>query len=288
MSKEVHAKTGEAKETLRDTRRVITTRKFRLGSAPYLIARPLVYGLEASSTVEIVRAAPADLRRLLISGEVDAAVLPSIDLPSFGPRLSVLPAGCLAASGPTLMAKIFSQVKPDKLTLMWVDRQSHATAALVQVLWQSLYHRKLSVIPYDATRDKLPSDAQSAMLIGDHVVGNPPMGYNWHIDPVAMWHEMTGLPFVFGVWATLREDARAALYSQLETARQGGQEHLEQIAEQCAAAYDWPVDLALRCLSKELQYEFTDAHREGLEEFIEMATECGLLESPAPLNYYKP
>lgn len=288
MTKDVSEKRSEAtKESLKEAW-CTTGKRFRLGNTPYLTARPLVYGLDALPNTEVIRGAPSDLRRMLIGGEVDAAVLPSTDLPSFGERLSVLPVGCLAASGPTLMAKIFSQVRPEKLTLLWADRQSHSTAALVGVLWHQLYHRNLSIIPYDPRHDRLPRDAESALLIGDQVVVNPPMGYDWHIDPVVMWHEMTGLPFVFGVWATVRDDLRDGLYACLRDARRDGQKHLRDIAEQYAPAYHWPVDLALRCLDKEMQYEFTDACREGLNEFLELAAEAGLVDSPDPPVYYKP
>ena len=74
---------------------------------------------------------------------------------------------------------------------------------LVQVLWAGLYHRRLSVIPFDASRDRPPADAQAVLLIGDKVVTQPPMGFDWQFDPAAMWYEMAGLPFVFGVWCTM-------------------------------------------------------------------------------------
>lgn len=254
----------------------------------YLPARPLIYGLDGSQDVDLVRAPPARLKRLLAGGEVDAALLPTIDLPCFGQRLTVMPAGCLAGTGPTLLVKIFSQVKPENMSVLWSDSDSHATVALVQVVWANVYHRRLSVIPFDPSIGKAPPDADAAMLIGDKVVTDPPLGFDRHIDPVAMWYEMTGLPFVGAVWTTVCHKHLDELYAVLLEARQRGQQNLVEIATEYGPGYGWPADLAIRCLTQELQFEFTSAHREGMEEFLDLAAEGGLIDSPGPLNYYCP
>ena len=90
-------------------------KRHRLGTFTYLPARALVYGLESCPKIELVCVVPSQLKRMLAGGEVHVALRPAMDLPCFGPRLTVLPAGCLAASGPTLLAKVFSQVKPEDI-----------------------------------------------------------------------------------------------------------------------------------------------------------------------------
>ena len=225
---------------------------------------------------------------MLIRGELDVAVLPSIDLPAFGSQLTVLLAGGLSASGPTSFAKIFSQVRPEQLTVLWADNDSRSAVALVQVLWHTMYRQRLSIIPFDATRDRIPPDAQAALLIGDRVVADPPIAFERLLDPVAMWFEMTGLPFVFGTWAALQGADCGRLYRRLRAARLHGQRHLEETAWRYAQGYDWPVDLAVRCLTREMDFDFTEDHREGLEEFIDLAADAGVIEAPYPLQYYRP
>ena len=78
------------------------------------------------------------------------------------------------------------------------------------------------------------------------------------------------------------------LYPLLLKARQNGEQHLEQIASDHAPGYGWPTDLATRCLTSEVRFDFTEAHREGLEEFLEMSAEFGLCEPPGKLHYYQP
>ncbi len=263
-------------------------RPYRAGTVPFLIGRPLIHDLDSSDQIELVRAAPSLLKGMLAGGELDAAILPASDLPCFGPKLTLLPAGCIAAAGPTLVARIFAQVKADSLTVLWADNASRSAVVLVQVLWAYLYRRRISIIPFDASRDRAPNDAEAVLLVGDRVVTEPPIGFDWQFDPSAIWYEMTGLPFVFAVWATMRDSECPGLYRLLLAARQAGQRHLEQIASQYGPAYGWPVDLAVRCLSEEVQFEFGEEQREGLEEFLQLAAECELIQQPQPLQYYAP
>ena len=267
---------------------VDTGRALRAGIVSFLPVRALIYGLDDSREIDLVRAAPSRQKQMLAGGELDAAFLPTIDLPGFGPKLTVLTGGCVAAYGPTLLTKVFSQVPPEDMTVLWADSSSRSAVALVQVIWKGLYHRQISVIPFDPLKDKHPPDAQAVLLIGDKVVTEPPLGFDRQLDPTAMWYEMTGLPFVFGIWGTLRESCCQQLHRVLTIARQEGQKHLVEIATEFAPAYGWPVDLAVRAMTRDLQFEFTEAHREGLEEFLELAAECKLIKFSRPLKYYVP
>ncbi len=284
MAQQEFETTG-AKEKVRLQR---SAKRYRCGSVSYLIGRPLIYGLDSSHDVELVRGAPPHLRRLLANGELDAALVPSSDLTCFGDRLIILPAGCISSAGATLATRIFSQVKPEDLGVLWADSGARSAITLVQLLWAVQFHRRISIIPFNPTRDSPPHDAEAVLVIGDRVVAEPPIGYDWQLDPTAMWYEMTALPFVFAVWATLRPGDCGELYRLLVEARETGVRCREQIAAECARSYGWPVDLATRALTTEMQFEFTDAHREGLEEFIEMGAEYGLIERTGPLHYYHP
>jgi predicted solute-binding protein len=264
----------------------LSGRRYLVGIPPYLHSRPLVYNLDNSPHIDLVRAVPSRLKTMLATGELDATLLPTSALPSFGSRLTILQAGCLAACGSTLIARIFSQVNSEELNVLWVDSGSQSVTALAQVLWRNLYHRQISVIPFDATFDRAPHDAQAVLLIGDRSVTEPPLGFDRQFDPMAMWYEMTGLPFVFSIWATMCDSECGPLFDMLLEARQKGQQNLEKIATEYGPACGWPVDLAVRSLTQELQFEFTDAHREGMEEFLELAAEHKLIDSASSLHYH--
>jgi len=257
----------------------------RIAVVPYLNSRPLICGLDERADVTLIRAVPSRLLSKLAGSEAEAALLSAIDLQRSGRPPRVIPAGCIASAGVTLTVRIFSQVPAKDISVLWADSDSHTSVVLARVLWAGSFNRQLHVIPFDAARASLPEDAEAVLLIGDKVVTDPPMGYDYQIDLGAMWYEMTGLPFVFAVWSAPAPADYQSLHELLSEARRKGQQQLEAIAQEYAPSYGWPVDLARRYLTEHLQFEFTDAHRDGMEEFFDRARECGVLRSVRALEY---
>jgi chorismate dehydratase len=49
---------------------------------------------------------------------------------------------------------------------------------------------------------------EAVLLIGDKVVDPTRAGYAYEVDLGGAWRQMTGLPFVFAVWASPEPAAR--------------------------------------------------------------------------------
>lgn len=260
------------------------SRPYRIGVVPYLNARPLVYGLEDQDRVALVRAVPSQLARMLAREEVDVALVPSIDLQRSRRALTVLPAGCISSAGTTLTVRVFSQTPPTDIRVLWTDTDSHTSIALARTLWLGLFRRDLKIIPYHPATP-LPEDAEAVLLIGDKVVCDPPLGYDYQIDLGTLWFQMTGLPFVFAVWTARAGTDTADLFPLLTRARQAGQAHAVEVARTCGPGYGWPVDLAVKYLTHHLQFDFTAAHRDGMEEFFDRARDCHVLHDVHPVAY---
>ncbi|HVS04012.1 MAG TPA: MqnA/MqnD/SBP family protein, partial [Thermoanaerobaculia bacterium] len=108
------------------------------------------------------------------------------------------------------------------------------------------------------------------------------------LDLAAAWRELTGLPFVFAVWA-VREpcDAAglaAALRASLETAR------VEQAALVARAAAELRLDRAEvdHYLRHNLDYELDADKGRSLEMFLACAHGRGLLPAPPGLQTLQP
>lgn len=257
----------------------------RLAAASSLANLPLLEGLEQLPGVTLEGSTAADMRFLLCHGIVDAALLPCIDLQRADESLIVLPAGCVSSAGTALTCRVFSHVRPKEIQTLWVDSEAHTATALAQVLWHFLFKRRLNIIPFTPGAWDPCDDAQAVLIGTDHAVSQPPLGYDYQFDLGRMWFEMTGLPFVFDVWAANGNAHCAELSRVLAACRRDGQDNLHEIARRHAATYDWPQDLAERYLSSYMLYEFTDAHREGMEEFFELAAESGAIDLARTVQY---
>lgn len=277
---------------------------YRLGVVSFLNSRPLVEGLEERSDVRIVYDVPAALPRRLERGEVDAALVPLIDVIRSAGRFAVVSDACIACDGPTMTVRVFSQVPPDRIGTLYVDGDSHTSVALAAVLWQELFGRPLELRKLEADAEGAEL-CESVLLIGDKVVRNPGRnGYAYEIDLGAAWRQHTGLPFVFAVWAAkgagecrvadgespsggklalARGDSR--LTALLAGARDRGVERAAEIAETEGPKRWWPAALARRYLTQCLRFRLEPRFLEGAGLFARLCARYGLVPAEVDIAW---
>jgi chorismate dehydratase len=140
-------------------------------------------------------------------------------------------------------------------------------------------------MPPDAERMLARHDA--ALLIADSALLAATDRCTVH-DLAADWHDMTGLPFVFAVWA-LRAEAAAGLSArQLGRFRESlhhGLERLEEIARRHGTRLGMSPEDALAYLRENIRYGLGEEERAGLELFLRLAAEEGLIPAEVPLRF---
>lgn len=252
-----------------------------LGVVSYLNARPLIEGLAANPSVRLIGAVPADLAELLRTERVDAALIPVIDLArngnAHGPRSrwERISDACIGCDGPTLTVRIFSHLPPEHIDVLYADTHSHTSVALARLIWQRCHGKQLRVEPIEALNGI--DHCSSVLLIGDKVVSAPTRGFEYDIDLGSVWKNWTGLPFVFAVWAARASQNKENLASLLNQARDRGITKAATIAAAQAAQRGWPVPLAEEYLTQRMKYILTPAAIEGMNRFLKLAAEEGLL-----------
>jgi chorismate dehydratase len=247
----------------------------RVGAVSFFNTRPLVYGLGDVPQVTLTFGVPSRLPALLEGGLVDVALIPVVDAVRRGQSWRIVSDACIGCDGATLTVRVFSRVDPSDITTLHVDRHSHTSVVLASIIWREKYDRELVLVPFDAQADGSEEllSAQAALLIGDKVV-RPPAGleeFSTQMDLGAAWKSLTGLPFVFAVWAAAGEVARSNASQVLSWARDAGVAHAEDIAARDGPGMGWPVELGWRYLTEYLCFTLTERHREGVRRFLELA-----------------
>ena len=247
----------------------------RVGAVSFFNTRPLVYGLGDVPQVALTFGVPSRLPALLEGGLVDVALVPVVDAVRRGRSWRIVSDACIGCDGATLTVRVFSRVDPSDVTTLHVDRHSHTSVALASIIWREKYGRGLRLVPFDAGADgpeELPS-AQAVLLIGDKVVRPPSVleEFSTQVDLGATWRSLTGLPFVFAVWAAAGEVARSDASQILSCARDAGVAHAGDIAARDGPGMGWPVELGRRYLTEYLCFTLTDRHRAGMRRFLELA-----------------
>lgn len=253
----------------------------RVGAVSFFNTRPLICGLGEVPGVELVLAVPSRLPALLEGGLLDVALVPVVDAVRRGRAWRIVSDACIGCDGATLTVRVFSRVDPAEITTLHVDRHSHTSVALAAVMWREKFGRELTLVPFDAEASgpENLSSAEAVLLIGDKVV-RPPAGleeFSTQVDLGATWKSLTGLPFVFAVWAAGSDVVHQDAWQILSAARDAGVAHAEDIAAKDGPEMGWPAELGRRYLTEYLCFTLTDRHRQGMRRFLELARQHEVL-----------
>ena len=258
-------------------------RAWRVGVVSYLNAKPLVRGLEANSRAALTYAVPSRLPALLDDGEVDAALVPVVDLAGEHRAWRIVSDACIACDGESLTVRVFSRVPLESIRKLHVDGDSHTSVVLARVIWREMYGCQLEVVPF--LGNCAGEACEAVLLIGDKVVHNALSDYPIETDLGSSWKVLTSLPFVFAVWAAPENVAVESLAARLSNARDAGVASAGEIALKFGPAMGWPALLAERYLTAILHYTLGPRQRLGLAKFFELARKHGIVPSTRELVF---
>jgi chorismate dehydratase len=243
--------------------------RLRVGAVQYLNTRPLVHGL-ARGLIEVVYDLPSRLADRLHAGDLDVALIPSVEFLS-SPGYRMVSDACIACRGPVMSVKLFLRTRPEQVATLAVDEGSRTSVALSRILLAERHGARPAVVtlPIGAGLDDTTADA--VLLIGDRALG--PAGaagggsFQLVWDLGDEWCRWTGLPFVFAVWAARPDVACDELVERLSLARDEGRANLAAIAAAEAAAHGLTVQQCLGYLRDNLHYTLGVREREALDLF---------------------
>lgn len=233
---------------------------FRVGSVNYLNAAPLVRGIED----EVILATPARLAEMLQKDELDAGLV-SITEVLFHDRYDVLDGIAIASLGEVQSVFLAHRVPLAEVKEIYCDTASLTSVNLLRVLLAERGLKPaLKPLPDYASAPRL----DNVLLIGDAALDFLRAPHPHEImDLGAAWLELTGLPFVYAVWALRRGVENAALRRQLREARDFGLDTLDSIIR-TRPEYDY--EFRKDYLGWHIHYHLGQDEKRGLARFIEL------------------
>jgi chorismate dehydratase len=249
----------------------------RVGAVQYLNTKPLVHGLAASG-VRLDYDLPSRLADRLAAGNLDVALIPSIEL-FRQPDTTIISDACIGCRGPVMSVKLLFRTPPERVRTLAIDEGSRTSAALAKILLAERHGVRPEVepLPIGATSGETKADA--VLIIGDRALADVAGGGSFQLvwDLGDEWCRWTGLPFVFAVWAARAGRESAGLAARLEAARDRGRANLAAIAAAEAAPHGLTVTQCLSYLRDNLHYHLGSREREALRLFHDHAARLGLI-----------
>ncbi|RKX42134.1 MAG: hypothetical protein DRP64_10320 [Verrucomicrobia bacterium] len=233
--------------------------EFIFAGAPYSNSAPLVDKLmEVDPRVRVMNDHPANLVADLNAGRADVALIPVVHLFSH-PELTMIDGLGIAADGPVQSVLLKCNVPADQIKTVVRDPASATSNVLAELLLRKHFGCKVEMVDGDG--------ADAVVVIGDRALCSDPAPAG-DIDLSEAWKEMTGLPFVFAVWAVRKDFPEREVVTKIaRKAYEAGFESLGKIANRYASELGHSQTFWLDYLGNSIHYELGDRDLEGLERF---------------------
>jgi chorismate dehydratase len=262
--------------------------KLRVGIVNYLNSKPLAWGFLKGHHADLFAPSyhpPALVARLLGQGNLDIGLIPSIEVQRI-PNLRILPDLCVAASHEVRSVILVSRCPLAEIRKVALDQNSRTSVALLRVLLRERYGLDPEYLHERPDAERMLAEADAALLIGDPALKVDRDRYIV-TDLAAEWRELTGLPFVFAVWAVRPEVEIPDLPFYFKSSLRYGLSSVDTLAREAAAELDLDSSEIRSYLTENLSFFLRRDEIAGLEEFYRRAHATGLILEPRPLVFWQ-
>jgi chorismate dehydratase len=261
--------------------------KLRVGIVNFLNSKPLAWGFLKGHHADLFAPSyhpPAMVARLLAQGNLDIGLIPSIEVQRI-PNLRVLPDMCVAAQHEVRSVLLVSRVPVEQIRRVALDTNSRTSATLIRILLRERWGLDPEYLHERPDPERMLAEADAALLIGDPALRVDRDRY-LIIDLAAEWKTLTGLPFVFAVWAVRPEVEIPDLPFYFKSSLRYGLSSLDILVREAAGEMGLDSAEVRSYLTDNLSFFLRQEEIAGLEEFYRRAHAHGLILEPRPLEFW--
>ncbi|HTY37812.1 MAG TPA: MqnA/MqnD/SBP family protein [Bacteroidota bacterium] len=264
----------------------------QLGVPDLSYVRPLLYGIRSSSLApELLVELPAQLAITLQQriGSLRCAFLSPIDYARHGGDYLIVPGVAASSSSRSETIQLFINQNVRNIRTIAVDIRVTSEIVLAKIILAEKFPNEdgddsaLQFIPMLPDRDEMLRKADAALIVNFHPQHHT-QGEPFALDLVDEWNDLTGLPYVHGLWVCHEDQADAAIAQALSRARDAGVAHLTENAEVLSAEKKIPRELIRNYLAS-FSYSLGEQELAGLSEFIRYAFFHGVIRDIPELNF---
>ncbi|MBU0487382.1 MAG: menaquinone biosynthesis protein [Bacteroidetes bacterium] len=236
----------------------------------YLNSMPFIYGFDKYGIdryATINKNVPAQIAECLINGSADIGLVPVAALP-FLPDHRIVSQYCISAEREVDSVILVADVPIRHIETVYLDPDSRTSVQLVKILAREKWKISPEWLPL---HEGDPANKASAVLaIGDKAFQFAAR-HQYVTDLAREWFDLTGLPFVFAVWAGKRNLPESFL-NHFNDSLTLGIEQLESVVKELKSDPRFRKDVDVgHYLTKRINYSFNERKKEAILRFLELA-----------------
>jgi cyclic dehypoxanthinyl futalosine synthase len=265
--------------------------KLRISAVSFLNARPITYGLEramgqAAERFDLSFDLPSRCAERLAEGDADLGLIPVGAYAASAEELRIVPGIAIASHGAVRTVLLVGEVPWDEMKEITLDGASRSSAMLLKLL---CHERGLTPQFREVAHDEVLSAVRGttgALVIGD--AGFAAAERFAHVvDLGVAWHDLTGLPFVYAVWAGRPGAVDAEAITALQKSLDEGLASRPVIARAHAEAHGGDPAVYESYLSQNIRYRLGAEELSGMAAFFSRARAAGLVEGTPRARLYE-
>jgi chorismate dehydratase len=261
--------------------------RIRIGAVNYLNTKPLICDLsDLAPHADLILEVPSRLAEDLRAARLDVALIPVIEY-FRGASYAIVPDISIASRGPVLSVTLFSRVPWCGIRRVALDEGSRSSAALAQILLRKRHGVHPEVVNLALDQAAEDADADAVLLIGDRAMRACLPGFAHAFDLGQEWHDWTGLPFVYAVWAARGGVDLGNVVEALREAKARGCARVGAIAHREAPLLGLDAGFCRRYLANIIHFDLGPREQAGLHHYYMLACELGLAPRGVSLSFYK-
>jgi chorismate dehydratase len=245
---------------------------------------PLIRGL--GRHFNIIEDKPDNCVKRLVEGQIDCAIISSIDYAAGKGSWKIIPELCIASRGANKNINLFFNTDIRELNTIALDPGYNTSNVLLKIIMQEKYEVTPEYIEIKGSlQDKL-KHADAALLTGIQAF-HEQEDNQYCLDLGEEWFDLTGLPFVYALWTVndlsfSKEEAK----NIIEAASVMDQNIINSAKEiSKETSFDW--DLYHEYFDKRIYFKMGLEEQEALMEFYRYAFYHGFIEHIPDLHFLK-
>ncbi len=265
----------------------MTTPSLRFGIHDFLNARPLLVPLKEKASeagFQIVTDTPSALADRLKSGDVDLAMIPSVEYFKSADSYRLVPDVCIASRGQVGTVLLLAKKPLAEITSVAVDVRSRTSVALLKILFP--FSSDTKIYPVAPDLESMLAEHAAAMIIGDRALtlGDPGPGITVY-DLSEEWFRQTGKTFVHAVVAVRQGiNLDRARQDFIQQAKQEGRKRIKEIVRAHTELARVDTNVLEDYLENKIRYDLKADEMAGLTHFSHLCHEHGIIPEKISLQ----
>lgn len=260
--------------------------KPRLAASSYLNTAPLIWSFKHGARqdeVTLVDALPSSCADFLARGQIDFALVPTIEYQRIE-NVTLVPGVCVGSRQKVRSVVLVSRLNNlKKVRTVALDESSRTSATLVRIIFKEFLGVEPEWSSHSPDLKEMLRKNDAALIIGD-----PAMTFArdslrvW--DLAALWHDFTGLGFVFAMWMAAAENSSQLPAIDFVQACQEGLAQRNEIIDYYEQHLGLGRSELETYLTENITFFLDGDLRKGLELYYKLAYKNSLIPGLKPLN----